>query len=300
MKRILLFGILLLVVLIVGGFGLRRFEQFYRRQVVQVKAEERQYWQDKTGQLKAQLGRLEEEIKYLKLSEQTRRKVSGVFKDDPFKVLLPEEDTTPEKAVFQLVTFFAYLDQQDYVKTYKLPGGSQQAFRMAVAQLLQNPPLFSAELLSLKNLGRNLGHFRSVLGRRPAAFFAEVFSRETELLEPVLRAFFFWFTHCRREDSGILDCPSLPQLYEYASFFLGTFAGRNYLFETHPKLRVLLTYYSVLVIDRALDERLNPNGIDIRPHIANAMAAMDSQKDLIGLKDYQATLKKLAGKHQLG
>ena len=289
----------MLVALIGIGFALHRFEQYHRSRINQIKEAERRYWQEKSERLEAQLGELEGEIKNLKVSKETRTKVSEVFKEDPQQLMFPKGEPTLEKTVFQLVTFFAYLDQQDYVKARKLEGGSQQAFRRALEKLLRNPPLFNGELADISSLNRNLKHFQTVLGEPAADLFSDIFSKENEILEPVLNAFFHWFQLCEQNPNNMLECPKLAELYDYASFFLGTYAGRNYLFESDPKLRVLLNYYSILIIDRALDEQINPNGIDIRQHILSSLRAISLQKNLVGLDGYQETLKSLAKKYKL-
>jgi len=299
MKRILQIGILILIGLMAVGFALHRFERYHRGRIDQVKEMERRYWQQQTDQLEAQLDNLEKEIKDLKVSKKTRTKLSDVFKEDPQKLMFPEGQPTLEMAVYQLVTFFSYLDQQQYIKAHQLRGGSQQLFRQSIEQLLQNLPMFNAEMATISNLARNLDHFQSVLGKDAAGIFSEIFTNETELLEPVLQAFYVWFDLCENNPNNIIACPKLPQLYEYASFFLGTFAGRNYLFESSPKMRVLLNYYSVLIVDRALDDQTNPNGIDIREHILSTMQSINLQKDLVGLEVYQEKLKSLARKYQL-
>lgn len=299
MKRILQIGILTLIGLITIGFALHRFERYHRTRIDQVKKMERLYWQEQTDKLEAQLANLEQEIKNLKVSEKTRAKVSEVFKEDPQNLMLPEGELTLEKAVYQLVTFFSYLDQQDYIKAHQLTGGSQQAFRQAIEALLASPPLYTAELANLTNLTRNLGHFQATLGDDSTRIFSEIFTNETELIEPVLHAFYYWIELCEDNPNNIIACPLLPQLYEYASFFLGTFAGRNYLFESNPKMRVLINYYSVLVIDQSLDQQNNPNGIDIRQHIQVAMREINLQKDLVDLDSYQEKLKLLARKYKL-
>lgn len=299
MKRILQIGILVLILLMVGGFALHRFETYHRSRIDQVRAFERKYWMDQNEQLEEQITRLEGEIENLKVSPRTRQKVSEVFKADPQKLLLPEGEPSLEKSVYQLVTFFSYLDQQDYIQDRQLAGGSQQAFRQAIESLLETTPLFTGELATLDSLTQNLNHFQTVLGEPAAELFEEIFSKESELLEAVLLAFFHWIVLCEKNPNNIIACPTLSQLYDYASFFLGTFAGRNYLFESHPKLRVLISYYSILIVDRALDEQNNPNGIDIRPHIQSSLQAIRLQKDLVGLDGYREKLKSLAKKYQL-
>jgi len=56
-------------------------------------------------------------------------------------------------------------------------------------------------------------------------------------------------------------------LYEYAVFFLNTMSGKAYLLRRKSGTRILLTYYSILTLDRADKEHLNRCGVDIIPHV---------------------------------
>ena len=57
-------------------------------------------------------------------------------------------------------------------------------------------------------------------------------------------------------DPGQVRLP-FDVMYRYAGFFLNTTGGRAYLFRRSVKLRLLLTYYSVLVVYQA--DRLGKN-----------------------------------------
>jgi hypothetical protein len=88
-------------------------------------------------------------------------------------------------------------------------------------------------------------------------------------------------------------------MYEYASFFLNTLGGRSYLMRRDSKVRLLTTYYCILVLDRANDNGMNPNGVDIRPLIVLTANDIHSQKGLIHQKSYLAELSRLAGKYPM-
>ena len=88
-------------------------------------------------------------------------------------------------------------------------------------------------------------------------------------------------------------------MYEYASFFLHTLGGRSYLMRRDSKVRLLTTYYCILVLDRANDSGMNPNGVDIRPLIVLTANDIRSQKGLIYQKSYLAELSRLAGKYPM-
>ena len=53
---------------------------------------------------------------------------------------------------------------------------------------------------------------------------------------------------------------------------------------------MLAVYYCLLVLDRANDQKFNPNGIDIRPLIAATYRDMATQKGLAHQKEYLADL----------
>jgi hypothetical protein len=76
-----------------------------------------------------------------------------------------------------------------------------------------------------------------------------------------------------------------------------TSGGRSYLLRRDARTRLLVTYYGILVLDRANDQKLNPNGIDIRPLIAATAKDMRAQKGLAYQKQYLADLERLARKY---
>jgi hypothetical protein len=93
------------------------------------------------------------------------------------------------------------------------------------------------------------------------------------------------------------ECPSLETLYEYAGFFLNTLGGRNYLMRRNAQLRILASYYCLLILDKANDETLNRHGIDMRPHIKRLLSEINSTKSLIYKKRYVKRLNTLEAKY---
>ncbi|MEJ2729182.1 MAG: hypothetical protein P8185_11860 [Deltaproteobacteria bacterium] len=61
----------------------------------------------------------------------------------------------------------------------------------------------------------------------------------------------------------------------------------------------MTTYYSVLILDQANDQQLNPAGIDIRPHIERLRYDLQNQMGLINQKQYLAQLQQLADKYNM-
>jgi hypothetical protein len=86
-------------------------------------------------------------------------------------------------------------------------------------------------------------------------------------------------------------------MYANASFLVDTFGGRSYLLRRDSRIRLLSTYYCILVLDRANDQKMNPNGIDIRPLIAATAKDIRSHTGLAYQKQYLAELERLARKY---
>jgi hypothetical protein len=143
-----------------------------------------------------------------------------------------------------------------------------------------------------------MAHFFRVLGKKRVNLTREVLQNEDEILESVMQTFYLWATDetADREKTGQ---PTLKTLYAYSGFFLNTLAGKSYLFRRNSKIRLLTTYYSILILDRANDEQLNPAGIDIRPHIEFLLNDLQNQIGLIHQKQYLSQLLQLADKYNL-
>jgi hypothetical protein len=161
-----------------------------------------------------------------------------------------------------------------------------------------NPPSITDETASLYNLYRNMAHFFRVLGKKRVNFTRDVLQNEDEILESVMQTFYLWATD-ETTDKEKTGQPTLKTLYTYSGFFLNTLAGKSYLFRRNSKIRILTTYYSILILDRANDQQLNPAGIDIRPHIEFLLNDLQNQIGLIHQKQYLSQLLQLADKYNL-
>jgi hypothetical protein len=73
--------------------------------------------------------------------------------------------------------------------------------------------------------------------------------------------------------------------------------GRSYLLRRDSKVRILTTYYAILILDKANDAILNRYGIDIRPHINLSIDDIRNQKNLIYPEEYVAKLYQLQEKY---
>jgi hypothetical protein len=86
-------------------------------------------------------------------------------------------------------------------------------------------------------------------------------------------------------------------LYDYAGYFLNTLGGRSYLLRRESKVRMLVNYYAILIIDRANDEKFNQYGIDVRPYIDYLFYDISNQKGLTYRERYLTRLTILRDKY---
>jgi len=207
----------------------------------------------------------------------------------PLRKPLKVKKSDYERVSDDVHVFFDYLDQQDYVKSYKIKGGSYEHAKRLISRLAANPPVVSGETKDLFSILRNMAHFYRTLKRENVSLIKGVLSREEEITEASMDMLFQWIImETERKNSEIQV--SLANLYEYAGFFLNTLAGKAYLARRDSRTRILLTYYSIVILDMANQKRLNRHGIDILPPLK---LAIDDINRYIGLEYKKKYLKKL-------
>jgi hypothetical protein len=121
---------------------------------------------------------------------------------------------------------------------------------------------------------------------------------ESDIIETVIAIFYNYISSENRCRDLIISAPSQEILYYYAGYFLNTLSGRSCLLRRDLKIRVLATYYAVLIIDKANDDMLNSYGIDIRPFIDYSFYEVSSQRGLIYQRQYLSKLNQLKKKYQ--
>ena len=164
--------------------------------------------------------------------------------------------------------FFAYLDTRNYIRHIEGGNDTFDHFKKIVSRLAAKPPIPAGESADSTVLNSNIYHLFRVLDKRDIRLIREVIANESETLEMNVELFYRWLTLGERcpDPEGIR--PSQEALYHYAGFFLNTIGGRSYLFRRPLRLRLLGTYYSLLIVHEADKEGRNLYGIDPFPHIA--------------------------------
>jgi len=197
----------------------------------------------------------------------------------------------------RLHSFFTHLDTQPYIKK-ALSGREAQEYFLGLAhKLLNQPPVVSRETDDLYTMLKNMAHFFRVIGGQNIVLIKTILSRESDTIEDVISDFYAWATGPRCEDPAFPFHPPLEKMYEYAGFFLNSLGGRSYLFRRDSRSRLLVNYYSILVVDLANDKELNRHGIDLRPLIPLAIDEIENTTQLIYRERYLDTLYRLEKKY---
>ncbi len=292
MKRAVKILIAVVVLGIVGYAAYNQMGKWHRKGISVALRHEQEEWQKETDNLKSKIDELQEELAQQRDELIPKEKLFEVFGEGAAIISLAKKGVSSEELVRRITAFFTYLDKRKYIESYKLEEGTYNLFQMTVNQLSEKLPMVTGEMKDLPSLMLNMAHFYRILGRKRIQLLKDVVRNESEIIEPVMAAFFTCFASgdcCEERAKG---CPSLDVLYEYAGFFLSTIAGRSYLLRRDSKVRILTSYYCVLIVDKANDATLNRNGIDIRPHIDFLFYDIVNQRSLINRKQY---LEKLVG-----
>ena len=233
--------------------------------------------------------------------------VSETYPSEEEPAILPEQEATPtenpvESRCRQLTTampdFFRHLDEQDYIKAYELEGDARKTFAKIIEKLIANPPKVVRETDSLFMILKNTTHFFRVLGKKNMALLKEIMAKESDMIEPTLALFHEWSIMAGQcEENEVAIRLPLETLYEYAGFFLNTLGGQSYLFRRESRIRTLVKYYCVLILDRANTLVMNKYGIDIRYPINTTIQEMEPAGKLVHKDEYLDTLYNLKAKY---
>jgi hypothetical protein len=284
----------ILVLVVIGVFLWIVLKDWYATRIETARRQESQEWQQRTEVLTQKLTDLEQELKAARGEAPLGDKVAEVFGLPAAEPPAREKLLAAEEVERRVMAFFTYLDSRDYVRAFELPGGVYDEYVQAVEALSANPPKVAGETESLYEMLKNVSYFFRAMGRKRVQLAAEVLKNESQIMEPAMRVFFQWYTGPVEKLRGK---PSLKTMYACASFLVDTFGGRSYLLRRDSRIRLLSLYYCIQVLDRANDQKMNPNGIDVRPLIASAARDIRSQTGLAYQKQYLAELERLARKY---
>ena len=300
MNRWAKLGIVVLVLAIVAYIAYSRGRRWHDETLDSALERQDDEWAGKIEKLKVEMAELEKEVALRREEVLPEKKLEEVFGEDAQAVSPVVTGRTCEELDRQMEDLFAYLDGKDYVKRTGKGEGTLELYRASVALLSEHLPLIIGETKDPYRLIQNVAHFYRVLGKHRLYRVRAILDSEGEILESAASLYFEWAMAGERCQTRVEGRPSLETMYSYASFFLNTLAGKTYLQRRDSRTRILTTYYSVRVLDRANDGMLNRYGIDIRPHIAAAIREIRDQRGLAYQKHYLDILEGLEVKYAPG
>lgn len=190
-----------------------------------------------------------------------------------------------QQLVDELNAFYSHLDQQPYMQDFHLKEPSKKHFSKLLQVLIDNPPAVTRETDDYFTLLKNTAHFFRVLGKDNIFILKGILDREKDSFERILKTFYTLSDHpeyLKKEFS--LTIPK-ENLYDYAGFFLNTIGGRLYLFRRDSASRMTVSYYAVLIIDKANRQGNSRLGIDLRPAINSLIDEMENAGNNLKLKE---------------
>lgn len=207
------------------------------------------------------------------------------------KAIAPEETCAEIEST--VAEFFAFLDGQPYLQALNPEIDTRQRFQQIIEDLASRPPIPAGEGLDPRLTVENVYHLYRVLGNQDLRLIKEIIRHERETLELNLHVFFEWLNvEGKCGSSQQLRLP-LEVMYRYAGFFLNSIGGRAYLFRRAPELRLLVSYYCLLILYQADQTGRNTYGINIRPLIAPLIEEFQHYPDLFLQAEYVARLRQL-------
>ncbi len=203
-----------------------------------------------------------------------------------------------QQLIADINKFYSHLDNQAYMKAYKLKDSSKEHFSSLLQKLLDNPPIVTRETDDLFTLLKNTAHFFRVLGKNNLLMLKGILDREKDSFEKILKSFYSLISHpdYLQKEYGLL----IPDdsLYDYAGFFLNTMGGRLYLFRRDSTSRMLVSFYAILVIDRVKNDGNAHHGLDLSKPIDSLIEEIENTGKRLRLKEeYLDTLYDLKEKY---
>jgi hypothetical protein len=221
-------------------------------------------------------------------TEANDRAVTQKIPEPPLAIVDP-----CDQAQADLVGLFKFLDGRDYVQKILSKGRSYVHFKEAIKRLTAQPPLPAGESMDPAQMTRNTYYFFRSLKRDDLRLAIALIRNEAASMELDMDVFYKWLMSGDRcpDPQGIR--PPFSVTYRYAGFFLNTIGGRAYLYRRSEGVRLLVSYYCLLILNEADKRKVNTFGIDARPFIGPILSEMDHYPGFQFRETYLENLKQL-------
>jgi len=204
------------------------------------------------------------------------------------QALSVEEECT--KIEDNMLDFFNYLDEKEYIKKQGLEGATLSKFEDILNELSLHMPVPAGEGLNYDTIIRNIYHFYRALDLQDLIFIKSVLRNEAEAMEVNMSMFYKWLMSGDRCGQGKVERPSFSTIYGYAGYLMNSIGGRAYLFRRNTTIRLLIHYYCLLIIREADKRKMNTYGIDVLPFIEPLAREIENYPLLYFHKEYASNL----------
>jgi hypothetical protein len=294
-KHIVVILIIIVVSGVIGYMGYRQFMKWHETELQSAVSEQQVQTAEKNADLEYQIIELQNKLTMLEpppVSDERLTEVFGQSMTDK-----KPADLSCDAMKQKILSFFNYLQNNIDKDAGTAEEKPADAFLQMVRALSAKPPMIVDETRDIVSLKHNQAHFFRVLNKDKFEMVKNLLTAEDDVLEHAMADFYAYYVTCDCCKNDDEPCVSLNTLYEYAAFFMNTFAGKSYLFRRSSTIRCLTDYYAVLVLDKANDAELNRYGLDIRPYIDLSMGDIISQSNLVFQDQYIKTLIDLNEKY---
>ena len=218
--------IVVLVVIVASAFFIySKFAGWHASKLETTVKQEKKIWQDEADQMRQEIATLKQELALVKGQNVTPDKLAGVFGEaqqeakeltQQFEGEIAAGKKQPSFAEVEghIIAFFSYLDDQEYVQSYKFKESTYRQYQIAIKKLSSKLPIISGEMSSLYNVVRNVAHFYRVMGKKRVLLIKQLLQNESEVIESVMRTFYLWFTMDDEGHSTLQGRPSMDKMYE--------------------------------------------------------------------------------------
>jgi hypothetical protein len=286
-KSLYVLVVLIIVVAVILLFKEKKPMDTVGEKVSSELEKERLSLQQKNADLEKRLSALKEELAS-ETVEVPEEKIVEVFGEEVERAY--EEKTKDEEISLKANNFFKYIDKKEYLPAAGINMKASDYCMTIFSRLEKNRPVLVGETKDLYALIKNITFFFRVLGEKDLKALKIILENESEIMEQTAGMFYSWI--CEPENKRI-GMPSQDMIYDYAAYFLNTIAGQAYLFRRGSKIRLLTSYYAVLVLDKVDRDGRNSLGIDVRPHIVSLISEIENYRLFVNGKDYLENLRAL-------
>jgi hypothetical protein len=197
-----------------------------------------------------------------------------------------------------LQEFFTYLEKKEYIKKLDLGEDLFTHFSKVIHSLSSHPPIPAGEGFDYDIMIQNIYHLYRTLGKQDLKIIKTIVQQEADSVEVNLALFYRWLMSgdtCGRSN-GLP--PPFNVTYRYAGYLINSIGGRAYLFRRDTRLRLLSTYYCVLIVHEADKRKSNTFGIDVTPFLEPLAEEIENYSLLYFRREYAGKLIDLKNYYQ--